>query len=620
MSKRRRAQGRTAIDPSSNEALTLFEDLLGLIDQEGTSSSVRETTPPALPLASLLEQCESFVDDFSKKNGQFAMLWAMPGAPELSRTWWASRFPGIAVWPIGAREDDSTLFAQWVKQQRDAQRPFVATATPDMILPTGLSPDAAVILLRHPYTAFHTAAPGGTTLTTFCDGLADGLDRLEGIASLQSDRGVDVSEWLSENLEIQRSNFAVFEDLVSSSGPLHVPPYFRGGDSYEALCERLGYEVDQLPAPPLRPPNTPFLYTFNNTPAPDRPALISTFLERAASVHHAYDADASPLNLSAVQDILDRCAADKVEDFLDTFDRACDQLTRVDQGLAYLAAAEHFTKLDDRISALSFIGSALSFTSPEAPWLSTLASAAYANLNVKGGAVLALAADALAPGVLDATTKDSLSEVVTATAGEDTKDHGHSLLMSGLSGADLSQADRKKLVVEIGTTRELVPGQGSTQKLAQFCLQHGLDFVTVDMDPRNTRNAARMFVHKGYPFEAICAKGEDFLQQYDRVIDFIFLDAYDFDHGNHSEVRQDRYIKFLGSRIDEIACHEMHLACAKELKEKLAPDGLICFDDTWVSSDGTWTAKGTLAMPYLLENGFEVISAENNAALLQRIR
>src|SRR3546814_16508885 len=98
---------------------------------------------------------------------------------------------------------------------------------------------------------------------------------------------------------------------------------------------------------------------------------------------------------------------------------------------------------------------------------------------------------------------------------------------------------------------------------------------------------------------------------------FRSLDAYDFDHGKHSELRQSRYKKFLGSEIDEIACHEMHLDCAKSVHLKLSAGGLVCIDDTWID-DGKWCAKGTLAVPYLLDNGFEIVEARNRAALLRR--
>jgi hypothetical protein len=142
-------------------------------------------------------------------------------------------------------------------------------------------------------------------------------------------------------------------------------------------------------------------------------------------------------------------------------------------------------------------------------------------------------------------------------------------------------------------------------------------FVTVDMDPHNARMAQRVFENLSVDFEAVAAKGEDYLRQRTAPVDFAFLDAYDFDHGKHSELRQSRYTKYLGSRIDEEACHRMHLNCAQSLVRLLSPHGVICIDDTWLDG-GRWTAKGTLAMPYLLEHGFELIDARNRAALLRR--
>jgi len=63
----------------------------------------------------------------------------------------------------------------------------------------------------------------------------------------------------------------------------------------------------------------------------------------------------------------------------------------------------------------------------------------------------------------------------------------------------------------------------------------------------------------------------------------------------------------------------MHLECAQSLVQKLAYDGVICFDDTWMI-EGKWTAKGTTAMPFLIESNFEVIEAKNRSALLRRKR
>ena len=201
-------------------------------------------------------------------------------------------------------------------------------------------------------------------------------------------------------------------------------------------------------------------------------------------------------------------------------------------------------------------------------------------------------------------------------------EHGHDLLLSylakNLDQYKASISPRTPVLIEIGTTREDVPGQGSTRKIAQFCQSNGIDFVTVDMDPHNTNVAKELFQELGASnFTAITMKGEDYLSEAEGPFDFVFLDAYDFDHGGHSELRQGRYEKFLGHRIDEQLCHQMHLDCAESVHKKLTNLGVVCVDDTW-QEQGKWTAKGTLAMPYLIEHGFDVLEARNRAALLQR--
>jgi hypothetical protein len=150
-----------------------------------------------------------------------------------------------------------------------------------------------------------------------------------------------------------------------------------------------------------------------------------------------------------------------------------------------------------------------------------------------------------------------------------------------------------------------------------FCRDNSLDFVSVDMDSENTARADELFKKEGVNFRAIAAKGEEFLENTAEEFDFVFLDAYDFDHGGHSDLRQSRYEAVLGDRINDQACHEMHLRCVVALVKKLPAHGLICFDDTWLE-DGKWMAKGTTAMPYLLSHNFVLLDVRNRAALLSR--
>ena len=197
-------------------------------------------------------------------------------------------------------------------------------------------------------------------------------------------------------------------------------------------------------------------------------------------------------------------------------------------------------------------------------------------------------------------------------------EHGHKVLMDYIRKNMeyiRSQAEHKLTLVEIGSTREDVPGQGSTRKLAEFCQTHGLHFITVDMDPENTRQAEQDLAGINPEFQAVTQRGEDFLTHYPGPLDFVFLDAYDFDHGKHSEERQSRYEKYLGERISDKACHQMHLECAEQVVKKLSTFGAVCFDDTWYEN-GAWQAKGTLGVPYLLKKNFCISMTGNKAALL----
>lgn len=198
--------------------------------------------------------------------------------------------------------------------------------------------------------------------------------------------------------------------------------------------------------------------------------------------------------------------------------------------------------------------------------------------------------------------------------------HGHDLLLDYIKAnkTNMSNDKSKTTFVEIGTTREDIPGQGSTIQLATLCHELGIQFITVDMDPNNTQLATITMMSESLSGVAINKKGEDYLAEYNGQLDFVFLDAYDFDHGNHSELRQARYEKYLGQRIDEKECHVMHLKCAESLNNILSKDGVICIDDTWRDEQNKWTAKGTLAVPFLLNQGFKIIDERNRAVLLKR--
>jgi hypothetical protein len=213
--------------------------------------------------------------------------------------------------------------------------------------------------------------------------------------------------------------------------------------------------------------------------------------------------------------------------------------------------------------------------------------------------------------------KASAKSIATALGLHHTKEHGHEFMVRELNRrAEIGEDLRGKLLVEIGTTREDVPGLGSTKILGELCRKYGMRMITVDMDEENTDRARRQMAGSENMFSAVCSKGEDFLQNFSDKIDFIYLDAFDFEHPNHSDKRKSKYELVLGTTINNAACHKMHLDCAVEIIRLRTPLTTIVFDDVWQEA-GVWKGKGETAMPYLLLNGFALTTEGENSAVLR---
>jgi len=198
-------------------------------------------------------------------------------------------------------------------------------------------------------------------------------------------------------------------------------------------------------------------------------------------------------------------------------------------------------------------------------------------------------------------------------------EHGHALLMTVL--ADLEEMQPGSLegtcLIEIGTTRERSPAQGSTEKLAIFAALRGMKFISVDVDPNNTKRASETLRYLNPSAQAVTARGEAYLEREEATFDFVYLDAFDFDHGKHSQQRQDRYRELLQTDINDEACWKMHEACAQAINTKMRGGGIVVIDDTW-TDDGVYAGKGKLAVPLLLDNGFEIIAKTRMTVALRR--
>jgi hypothetical protein len=197
--------------------------------------------------------------------------------------------------------------------------------------------------------------------------------------------------------------------------------------------------------------------------------------------------------------------------------------------------------------------------------------------------------------------------------------HGHGLVQRLLPevAAGAAEGAAKGWLIEIGSTREKLPGQGSTVVLAGLAQDLGLPFATVDMDPANTEQA-RIDLAAFPGAQAITARGEEFLGSFEEPILAAYLDAFDIQHGQHSDYRVERYREFLGTEITNEASSAMHLACATALLPRLADGGLIVIDDTWPEGDG-YAGKGSTAVPALVADGFEIVERTRTAIALRRL-
>jgi hypothetical protein len=169
---------------------------------------------------------------------------------------------------------------------------------------------------------------------------------------------------------------------------------------------------------------------------------------------------------------------------------------------------------------------------------------------------------------------------------------------------------KQKIMVEIGSTRS-ISERDSTFHLANFCNENDIHFITVDVDKKSIEMAKKRFENINPSFDAIESKGEDFLQIFEKKIDFLYLDGFDFYHPFHTQERINNYKKYLNMEISNENCWNMHLNCVKNYIIK--NNGIICIHNVF---DNNYNGKGKLAIPFLLENNYIVDKLENECAFL----
>ena len=218
---------------------------------------------------------------------------------------------------------------------------------------------------------------------------------------------------------------------------------------------------------------------------------------------------------------------------------------------------------------------------------------------------------------------DSLARLgATAPQTVSSSVHGHALLMYQIL---LDRSNRTTVmpangihVLEIGTTREKWWPQMSTSRLAALCRSLGLKMLTVDVDELSSAVGQESKRFYGDAIEVKTEAGEETAENWvGELPPYIYVDAYDFEHDSHSDERQERYRTLQGQEINNEACWKMHLRCAQAFVQKCPKGGVVVFDDVFLKDDA-WSGKGKLAVPYMLEEAFDLIVRTSTTAVFRR--
>ena len=210
---------------------------------------------------------------------------------------------------------------------------------------------------------------------------------------------------------------------------------------------------------------------------------------------------------------------------------------------------------------------------------------------------------------------------------KDLKSKGHELIIKHKS-VIFSDIKTGEYIIEIGSDRDA----GSTYYIAKLADNYGLNFITVDMDMKATSRAENILKKINKDFKAVNDFGEKFLVEFTFPVRLVYLDAFDIPGNWHSEKVIESY-RDRNLQITLENCHRMHYECAVSIASKMPAGGFVCFDDVNpVDDQGNlifdrvspnyrkWSGKGATAIPFLIENGFEVIDNRRACALLKKIK
>jgi hypothetical protein len=187
-----------------------------------------------------------------------------------------------------------------------------------------------------------------------------------------------------------------------------------------------------------------------------------------------------------------------------------------------------------------------------------------------------------------------------------------------------------KTIVELGTSRSFVDGKFPgcneddskywepenpekwdwsagcfTRLIGEIIQDTDIDFITVDLDPRHIRRS-KIMTEGLSNIEYYVLSSEEFLDSGDGQIDFLYMDTGDM------------------TPIENTA--QLHLRESKLIVEKnlISDGGILLIDDVRspvpkiISNEESDYGKAKYSIPYLQENGFEIVMDEYQVVMIKQ--
>ena len=166
-------------------------------------------------------------------------------------------------------------------------------------------------------------------------------------------------------------------------------------------------------------------------------------------------------------------------------------------------------------------------------------------------------------------------------------------------------------ILEIGSTR----GEGSTYFFAGYTAnQSKYRFITVDRNPELTRHLCKL--ERLGDIKVFTMTGEDFVDKVlpsaDYKLSYVYLDGFDIIR-EYQELdpfivdQKEQYQQQFKVELSNENSWESHLYIAKGLIEYTTKNCIIHIDDTWYDETLGWQGKGATAVPFLLENSWQLL-------------